>query len=170
MAPYTSPPPHKRSHPLSINLHRSGDPWLTLELFQTQPSPVQECKLEAGLESGSRVSSLGKGLSKAGDGDDDSTEGSGALQQRTPPAPPKSGAWPLARPRAPRPLAPAHMGPLYLAALHILTFFGGFVGLMLGWSWLPEAQTALATKQVTKPFVTTISWRVRGVASGVLRP
>uniref|UniRef100_A0A1D2A9N1 FAD-binding FR-type domain-containing protein n=2 Tax=Auxenochlorella protothecoides TaxID=3075 RepID=A0A1D2A9N1_AUXPR len=137
----------------------SGDPWLTLELFQTQPSPVQECKLEAGLESGSRVSSLGKGLSKAGDGDDDSTEGSGALQQRTPPAPPKSGAWPLARPRAPRPLAPAHMGPLYLAALHILTFFGGFVGLMLGWSWLPEAQTALATKQVTKPFVTTISWR-----------
>lgn len=165
------PPPPKRSHPLSTNLHRSGDPWLTLELFQTQPSPVQECKLEAGLESGSRVSSLGKGLSKAGDGDDDSTEGSGALQQRTPPpAPPKSGAWTLAGPRVPRPLAPAHMGPLYLAALHILTFFGGFVGLMLGWSWLPEAQTALATKQVTKPFVTTISWRVRGVASGVLRP
>lgn len=60
------------------------------------------------------------------------------------------------------PLPPAHQGRLHLMALHLITFLGGFTGLILGWSWMAEAQTARESGALPRSHVTQLYGTVSG--------
>ncbi|KAL6785569.1 FRE1B [Auxenochlorella protothecoides x Auxenochlorella symbiontica] len=66
--------------------------------------------------------------------------------------------------RNPCPLPPAHQGRLHLMALHLITFLGGFTGLILGWSWMAEAQTARESGALPRSHVTQLYGTVGATA------
>ncbi|KAK2077293.1 hypothetical protein QBZ16_004927 [Prototheca wickerhamii] len=84
-----------------------------------------------------------------------SRKSTAAAAEALPPVP-RWAAWCM----NPRPLLPAHLGPVHVFLLHAMAFLGGFGGLMLGYSWMAQAQVDAKHGVVSAQHVVELAWKV----------
>ncbi|KAL6785951.1 FRE1D [Auxenochlorella protothecoides x Auxenochlorella symbiontica] len=120
----------------------NSDGWLSTSLFYTGKEPLRASDLHEKLDSLEKVSSRGSE--------------SGSEPRAGADAGAKPLTFPLASPfwwnRA-RKLQPQATGPLHLAIITALTFFGGFVGQFVTYSWYAEMATHYASIGGSYPYL-----------------